>query len=353
MRTGSDDGMKLKIMYQYKKYYVLPARLHLAFIVGLIVIGILTLFHPPIAHATQASIATNESANSLVNISVNNYIEAVTKASKGKLKLNLDTLEQARAPGDLLKDLKQGALPFITIAMSDLDLKDPLPSMDSVAFLAMNYARGKKLWSVVRPRLTDVLKAQGLRLLYSIPTSPPGLISQRPVTHTSEFRNRIVLDNGQPFANLIRASGAQGLRVKANAVASAFKHQGIDFIFISPEQAVRDKAWAYARYYTRISAWYPKHLLLVNEKYFSKLDGLLRESLLISATTSEQVAWTMSERRYKAQVQNLRDYGMKIIKPPVALQLGLQSLGRKVLFTWSEDAGDAGALQIESFYAIR
>ena len=329
MRTGSDDGMKLEIMYQYKKYFMLFARLYLAFIVGLIGIGTLTLFHPSIAHATQASIATNESANSLVNISVNSYIEAVTKASKGKLKLNLDILEQGRSPSVLLKDLKQGDLPFITIAMSELDLKDPLPSMDSVAFLAMNYSRGKKLWSVVRPRLTEVLKAQGMRLLYSIPTSPPGLISQRPVTHISELRNRIVLDKGQPITNLIRASGAQGLRVKANAVASAFKHQGIDFIFISPQQAVRDKAWAYARYYTRISAWFPKHLLLVNEKYFAKLDGLLREALLISATTSEQAAWTNSERRHKAQVQSLRDYGMKIIKPPVALTARITNFGPK------------------------
>ena len=331
---------------------MLLVRQRFAFFAGLM-IGTLTLLHSQIAHATEASITTNGPANSMVNISVNGYIEAVNKASKGKLKLKINVLEQVRAPADLLKDLKQGALPFITIALSDLDLKDPLPSMDSVAFLAMNFARGQKLWSVVRPRLTEILKAQGLRLLYSIPASPPGLISQMPVAHTSDFRNRIVLDQGQPIANLIRASGAQGLRVKSNAVASAFKHQGIDFIFISPEQAVQDKAWAYARYYTRISAWYPKHLLLVNEKYFAKLDGLLREALLISATTSEQDAWTSSERRHRDQVQTLRDYGMKIIKPPIALQLELQTLGRKVLFAWSEDAGDAGALQIESYYAIR
>ena len=325
----------------------------LTLIIRILIIGTLVLIWPQIVQAKELSITTSEPASSFVNNSVSRYIEAVAKASKGKLKLSIDVPGQTRTPTVLLKDLKQGALPFITIALGDLELKDPLPSMDSVAFVAMNFVRGQKLWSVVRPRLTEILKAQGVRLLYSIPASPPGLISQRPVAHTSDFRNRIILDGGQPIANLIRASGGQGLRVKAKAVASAFKHQGIDFIFISPEQAVQDKAWTYARYYTRISAWYPKHLLLVNEKYFATLDGSLREALLISATASEQVAWKTSELRHKGQVQTLRDYGMKILKPPIALQLELQTLGRKVLFEWSENAGDAGALQIERYYAIR
>jgi len=232
-------------------------------------------------------------------------------------------------------------------------LSDPLPGMDALPYLALNFPRAQKLWRVVRPRLAAALAKRGLRLLYAIPVSAPGLISRRPLVHAGDFRGRAILDRGGPVGRLIQISGADGLRVKADAVASAFKHQGLDFIFMSPRQAVQDQVWRYARHFMRIPAWVPKHLVVADGAYFKSLDKDLRTLLLLTGAGAERAAWAAIERRDGNDIQALRDYGMNIIKPSIALQLELQKLGRKLLFAWSEGAGDAGARLVEQYYAIR
>ncbi len=332
---------------------MLQAVSRLALISGLIVIGAVTVPAARIASAAGLNIAVSSPSESFVTRSLRRYAVAVTQAGAGRLKVGIEAREQGRPAPELLDGLMRNTSPVIAIPLPALRLDDPLPGLDSVAFLTLNYPRAQKLWQVVRPRLVAALKAKGLRLLYTLPASPAGLISRRPLMRASDFQGRLILDSGGPLARLIPASGAQGLRIKAAAVAGAFKKQGLDFIFISAEQAVQDQAWGYARYFNRISAWFPKHLVLINEGYFQGLDQPSQSVLLETAAAAEQAAWAESERRNDRRIQMLRDYGMKIIKPTVALQLDLQALGRKLLFSWSQDAGEAGTRLVEDYYAIR
>jgi len=332
---------------------MLQAWCRIVSISGLFVIGLSAVPATRTASAAGLNITASSPSESFVSRSLRQYAGAVTEAGAGRLSVGVKASEQGLSSSDLLVGLMRNKLTVIEIPLSDLRLEDPLPGLDTLAFLAMSYPRAQKLWQVVRPRLAATLKAKGLRLLYTIPATPPGLISQRPLTRSSDFQDRIILDNGGPLTRLIQLSGAQGLRVKAQAVASAFKQRGLDFIFISAAQAVEDQAWGYARDFTPVSAWFPKHLVLVNESYFKGLDKSLRTVMLVKAAAAEKAAWAESERRNQQSIQKLRDYGMKILKPTVALQLDLQALGRKLLFAWSQDAGEAGTRLVEDYYAIR
>ncbi len=253
----------------------------------------------------------------------------------------------------MIKGLQDKRFAIIEMPMQGVALTDPLPALDTVPFLAMNYPRAEKLWRVVRPRLVAALKARGLHLLYAITTSPPAIISQRPFAHVANFTNAIILDSAVTLRTLAEITRAQLLRVKAGSVASAFKHKGIDFIFVSPSQGVNDQIWNYAQIYTPLPAWFPKHLLLMNESEFAQLDKSLRTTLTLTALQAERSAWSASEQRNQELIQKLRDQGMHIAKPSVDLQLQLQALGRKLLFSWSQNAGDAGARLVEDYYAIR
>ncbi len=319
-----------------------------------LLIGVLFAVQSPVsAQSTGVKITTASATNSSVISSLSQYTQAVNQAGKGRLSLEIAPAPPGKTASDLIHGLMHNELQVIEVPFQSLQLNDPLPAMDSVPFLAMNYPRAQILWRVVRPRLEASLKAHGLRLLYAIPVSALGFISQDPVAHPDDFRDRVILEQSGPVERLIHISGAQGLRVKPDAVASAFKHKGLEFIFISPRQAVADKAWWYARHYTRVTAWFPKHLVLINNSYFNRLDEPARTSLLLTAAASERAAWMATEQRDVQHIQMLRDYGMNIIKPTIPLQLELQKLGRKLLFDWSEGAGGAGALLVEDYYAIR
>gem|GEM_PF-5235668 len=64
-------------------------------------------------------------------------------------------------------------------------------------------------------------------------------------------------------------------------------------------------------------------------------------SRLLTAAGSERAAWAAIERADARAVKRLRDYGKKILKPSVPLLLELQQLGRRMLFDWSREAGEA------------
>ena len=320
---------------------------------GPFVIGLVAVLATPVIQAASLTITATSAADSFTVANLRQFAEAVTQGSKGRLSMAVEAGVKGRKSSELIDGLKRRSLPVVEVPLLDLPLDDSLAGIDGVPFLAMSFPRAQKLWSVVRPQLVATLKARGLHLLYTIAASPPGLISQRPLAHAADFRDRIILDGGGPVEHLIPVSGARGLRVKADAVASAFKQKGLDFIFISPQQAVQDQAWRYARYYTRVSAWFPKHLVLINASDLNGLEQPLRTLLLTTAAAMEAAVWADSRSYNAGRIQILRDYGMQIIKPTVALQLELQVMGRKLLFDWSEGAGDGGARLVEDYYAVR
>ena len=320
---------------------------------GPFVIGLVAVLATPVIQAASLTITATSAADSFTVANLRQFADTVTQGSKGRLSMAVEADVKGRKSSELIDGLKRKTLSVVEIPLLELPLDDSLAGIDGVPFLTMSLPRAKKLWSVVRPQLVATLKARGLHLLYTIAASPPGLISQRPLAHAADFRNRIILDGGGPLEHLIPISGARGLRVKADAVASAFKQKGLDFIFISPQQAVQDKAWWYARYYTRVSAWFPKHLVLINASDLNGLEPSLRTLLLTTAAEIEVAAWAASGSYNSGQIQILRDHGMQIIKPSVALQLELQVLGRKLLYDWSEGAGDGGARMGENYYAVR
>lgn len=290
-------------------------------------------------------------ADSTALESLESFAIAVTDGTGGKLRISVGAPVKASEADRVREALVRGPAPIGAFQLASIASDDPLLAADRVPFLATNFVDGRKLWQVMQPHVKRRLSEQGLSLLFAIPSPPPGLLSSRAIGRVQDFQGIKLVDGSSQLAMLAKLTRAA--RVRVEPPSKAFGTGAAQLMFVSAPDGVRDKAWEYAKFYYHAPAWFPKLLVVVSKRALITLPGAERDPLLNAADRAESGSWAAAERETERKVQMLRDYGIKVVDPPVQFLIELETLGRELLFEWSESAGEAGALLVEDYYAIK
>jgi TRAP-type C4-dicarboxylate transport system substrate-binding protein len=223
--------------------------------------------------------------------------------------------------------------------------------MDRVPYLVINFIQARKLWSVLRPRVEDALASRNLALLYAAPSPPPAPLARGPLTILAEWRGARVLRGEPALESFARALGAT--TVPGDTPRRALAGGEVDVAFAPAAYAADGKAWEYATHYVHAPAWFPKQLVVVRRDALAALAPASRDAVLAAAAQAGEQAWRLSEEATRDGMQKLRDYGVKTLQPSVDLLIGLENVGRELLFQWSDAAGETGAHLVEAYYAVR
>lgn len=280
--------------------------------------------------------------------SVRGFAEAVARSTAGGL-----TLEPAQHTdaSDALAGVSAARALVGVFPLALLEAGNPVLAMDRVPYLVTNFVQARKLWQVLRPEVERALGAQGLVLLYAVPSPPPAPIARKALPTLAAWRGLRMRVAEPALAPLSRALGAQP--VSADGLADALAGGKAEVAFASAAYAADVRAWEYATDFLDAAAWFPKQLVVVHRRVLAALEEGQREALLAAARAAGEQAWALSDEATRDGVQKLRDYGVKTAEPSVALLIQLEALGRDLLFRWSDGAGEAGALLVEAYYAIR
>lgn len=253
--------------------------------------------------------------------------------------------------GPVVAAVAAGQVSVAAFPLRVLERDDPALGIARVPFLATSFVDALKLWQVLRPRVEAALAARGLTLLYGVPTPPVAPLSRQAITSMAAWRGVTLLLADPDLDALARLLGAQP--VSGASARAALGGGQAQAVFGAADVAARDSAWDYASHYLHAPAWFPMHLVAVNRSALAALAGAQRDAVLSAADTAAASAWTQAERDTEQAIQKLRDYGLKTTQAPVNMLIQLESIGRELLFQWSEDAGEGGAEVVESYYAIR
>jgi len=273
------------------------------------------------------------------------FAQDVATATNGELTITVHSGGSLFPHSEIKNVVRAGQVQIGEFFLSTLENEDSAYGLDSQPFLATSYADAAALWAAQQPVITELLDAQGLMPLFSVPWPAQGLYTNGEIASVDDLsglRFRSYNAALEEFAILVNASPVQ---VEAADIPQAFATGQIEAMITSPSTGANSTAWDFVTHYTPIDAWVPKNIVVVNKRAFMRLPENVQAAVTEAAATAQTRGWEMSAAEAEAKTAVMQENGMIIVAPSAELTTGLQEIGAQMLETWRADAS-APALAI-------
>lgn len=282
-------------------------------------------------------------------VNIKQFAEEVNTATKGKLEIKVHSAGSLYKHPEIKNAVRGGQVPIGEFFLSLLANENVIFGVDSVPFLAADYAAAKKLWAASRPEIDKLLDKQGLMTLYAVPWPPQGLYTKKVVNTMDDLKGLKFRANNPATTRLADLAGMVPTQIEVPDIPQAFATGRVDAMITSPSTGANSKSWDYLTHYYHTQAWVPKNIIVVNKKAFRSLDKETQKALLDTAKKAEERGWKMSMAETDAKLKILRDNKMSVNEPSDALKKGLRAIGEKMTAEWLKDAGADGEAILKAY----
>lgn len=273
----------------------------------------------------------------------------IATATDGGLEITVHSGGSLFPHGEIRNVVRSGQVPIGEFFLSLLVNDDAAFGIDSQPFVATSYEDAARLWAAQKPAVTELLAAQGLMPLFSVPWPAQGLYTNGEVSTVGDLAGLRFRAYNAALEEFAALAGAAPVQVEAPDIPQAFATGQIEAMVTSPSTGANSTAWDFVSHYTPINAWVPKNIVVVNERAFRRLPEAVQTAVLEAAAAAEDRGWEMSAAEADAKTAIMADNGMIIVEPSAELTAGLQDIGAQMLDNWKANASEA-ALAILTTY---
>ena len=269
------------------------------------------------------------------------FADEVRAATDGALDITVHSAGSLFPHEEIKGAVRSGQVPVGEFLLSRLANEDAAYGLDSQPFLATSYDAARALWDAQEPVIAELMAAEGLVPLFSVPWPPQGLYTNGEVSSVDDLaglRFRAYNAQLEEFAAL---AGAAPVQVEAPDIPQAFATGQVEAMMTSPSTGVNSTAWDFVTHYTPVDAWIPKNVVVVSQRALDRLDEGARQAVLDAAEAAEARGWEMSAAEAAAQTEVLRENGMTVVEPSPELVEGLKEIGARMEASMRETASDA------------
>jgi len=277
------------------------------------------------------------------------FAEEVEAATDGALTITVHSAGSLFPHGEIKNAVRSDQVPIGEFFLSTLANEDIAYGLDSQPFLATSYDDARKLWDAQGPVVKKLLAEQGLMPLFTVPWPAQGLYTNgeiETVEDLSGLRFRAYNPALEQFAALAKAAPVQ---VEAADIPQAFTTGQVEAMITSPSTGANSKAWDFVNTYTKIDAWVPKNIVVVNQRAFDRLDPAVQEAVKEAAATAQTRGWEMSAKETEEKIAVMEENGMAIVDPSPELVEGLQAIGEQMLADVEAEASDDAKAALSAY----
>ena len=282
-------------------------------------------------------------------INIRLFADDVKAATNGDLVINVHSAGSLFKHKEIKKAVRSRQVPIGEFYMGLLTNENPVFALDSLPFLATDYADAEKLWGVTKPRITELFEEQGLMVLFSVPWPPQGLYAKKEINVASDLKGLKFRSVNTSTTRLAELAGAVPTQIEVADLAQAFATGRIDAMITSPSTGVSSKVWDYLSYFHHTQAWIPKNVVIVNKSAFEALSAATQKAVLSAAAKAEARGWEMSRAETDAKIAILKENGVNIITPSSTLMESLKEIGATMSAEWAAKAGDEGRMLLKQY----
>lgn len=280
---------------------------------------------------------------------VRQFAEDVAKATDGKLTINVHSGGSLFKHPEIKNAVRGGQVPVGEFLLSNIANENPVYGVDSVPFLATDYAAAKKLWDASREQVAALLDKEGLMPLYAVAWPPQGLYSTKPLKTVDDLRGMRFRAYNPATSRIAELTGAVPTQIEVPDLPQAFTTGRVEAMITSASTGSGAKAWDFVKHYYDVQAWLPKNIIVVNKRAFRRLDEATQKAVLDAAATAETRGWEMSMKEMEEKNAMLKDNGMTVEPPGDELRAGLAKIGEQMTDEWAQKAGAEGKAILEAY----
>jgi TRAP-type C4-dicarboxylate transport system substrate-binding protein len=287
--------------------------------------------------------------NNFHTLNILQFAEEVNAGTNGTLDIKVHSNGSLFKHPEIKNAVRGGQTPIGEFLLSRLSNDNAVFEVDSVPFLATDYAASAKLWQASRPVVEKLLDSEGLAVLFSVPWPPQGLFSEKPVDTVDDLKGMKFRAYNTSTERLAQLANAVPTQVEAADLPQAFLTGRVEAMITSPATGADSKAWDYVSYYYNTQAWLPKNIVVVNKRALRGLDEKTRKVVLEAAAKAEQRGWDLSKKETADKTQLLSSNGMQVAEPSADLKSGLARIGDTMTQEWEARAGADGRVILQDY----
>jgi len=277
------------------------------------------------------------------------FADDVRAATDGSLDITLHSAGSLFPHAEIKGAVRNRQVPIGEFFLSRLSNEDLAYGVDSQPFVATSYEDAARLWAAQEPVITELLAAQGLIPLFSVPWPAQGLYTNGEMATVADLNGLRFRAYNAALEEFATLAGAAPVQIEASNIPQAFATGQVEAMITSPSTGVNSTAWDFVTHYTPINAWVPKNIVVVNQRMFDGLDADTQAAVLAAAEAAEARGWEMSAAEAESMTAALAENGITVYPPSAELIEGLQAIGATMLETWDAAASDGARAVLEAY----
>ncbi len=301
------------------------------------------------AHAASWDLPTPYAEGNFHTQNIQTFADDVAQATDGDLEITLHPAQSLIKHADIKNAVRDGLVPAGEILVSRLENENPIFGVDSVPFLATDYAEAKKLYDAQKPYLEKLLEAQGLTLLFSVPWPPQGIYTKKPIASIADLKGLTFRAYNKGTERVAQLAGMIPAQVEASDVPTAFSTGRVEAMITSPSTGVDSKAWDFLDHYYDTQAWIPRNMVFASTKALDALPEKDRAAVMEAAAAAETRGWAAAKTETETKTKMLADNGIEVAPPSPELQAAFKDIGVTMTEEWKAAAGDDGAALLDAY----
>jgi TRAP-type C4-dicarboxylate transport system substrate-binding protein len=298
---------------------------------------------------TKWDMPTAYPASNFHTENITQFVADVDRASGGKLKITVHANASLFKANEIKRAVQGNQAQAGEILLVNFENEDPFFGLDGVPFLATSYADAMKLYKASRQALEAKLAKQGIKLLYTVAWPPQGIYTNRTLNSVADMKGLKWRAYSPATSRIAELVGAQPVTVQASELTQALATGVVDSYMSSGSTGFDTKTYESIKNFYDTQAWLPKNAVIVNQQAFDALDKATQDAVMKAAADAEVRGWKSSEDKNGWYLDQLKQKGMNIVKPPPQLTSDLKKVGDVMLQDWLKKAGPEGQAAVDAY----
>ncbi len=298
---------------------------------------------------TRWDLPTGYAVGSFQTENVQLFANEVDKATGGKVKITLHANGSLYKANEIKRAVQTGQTAAGEFLLSGSANENPLYGVDSIPFLATNYADARKLYNASKPSLEKLLASQGIKLMFSVPWPGQSLYSVKEIKGPDDLKGTKMRAYNPATTRIAQMLKAQPTTIQLAELGQALATGTVENFLTSSASGVENKLFEQTKFFYPVNAWLPRNATVVSQKAFDALDKPTQDAVMKAAAAAESRGWAISEQKDSDFVKELGSKGMKIAPPSDALKKELLTIGDTMTSDWLKTAGADGQAIVDAF----
>jgi TRAP-type C4-dicarboxylate transport system substrate-binding protein len=256
---------------------------------------------------------TEYPASNISGEGISEFAKLIAERSARRLLINPSfDASSGITSGQMLDAVRKGEVSAGDAFAGPLAAVDPIFAIPSLPFLVQSIDDARRLADLARPRYREILKRNGVHLLYVTIWPATGLWSKRPVATIGDLRSLSIRAYDYNSAGVMNIAGAKAESLPFGEAISKLRNGSLDAILSSGDGGAGRQLWDFLPNFTPINYAIPVSVAFVQSAAFDALPTDLQVIVDKAAADTEARQWRQMPRREEQNYDRMRTNGVTI-----------------------------------------